>query len=45
MEIKVRGYENNRPFLYTYDVSDESIAEAVADNRGWFYEFNSKRRE
>jgi hypothetical protein len=33
VQIKVRGYENNRPILHTYNLSDLPIAEAIAESR------------
>lgn len=30
MDIQVSGYDNSRPWLWTYRLSEESLAEAVA---------------
>ncbi len=37
MQVQVHGYENNRPVLHTFDLSEQPITEAVATSReGWF---------
>lgn len=37
MEIRVSGYENNRPILTTYCIANEILADAVAtSSEGWF---------
>ena len=37
MEININGYENNRPILATYNISDEAIAEAVTDQEAGLF--------
>lgn len=36
MEVKVSGYENNRPVVSTYEISEEALGVAIADGKGWF---------